>query len=211
MTVLPLDDVCKDRLREYGIEDQKLCDLACFSPGETVIREGDEIHQLYLIVEGKVRIYSVLPSGKELTLMYHESKGVLGDWEFLSGNHTASATSVAETPVRCIRVSYKEKLINNVGFVRRIASDSIERARRVSNNYVSAALQPSEKQVCAYILNSYPNGMILDYLTSMSKATGVSYRHLLRIIHKLCSEGILEKSERGYRITDLERLKAYSY
>ena len=210
MNAFPLDDVCTDKLREYGIEGRDSCELVCFDPGERVIREGDETEHLYLIIEGKVRIFSELPSGKELTLIYHESKGVIGDWEFLTDYHIASATSVAETPLKCIRIPHAEDLLHNVDFVRRIASDSIERTRSVTNNYVYTALQTSEKQVCTYILNNYPGGVILDYLTSLSKATGVSYRHLLRIIRKLCSENILEKSERGYRITDPDRLKSYS-
>ena len=209
MKIYPLNDLCKDKLREFSVDDHGFCDLACFDPGETVIREGDELYHLFLILKGKARIFSLLPNGKELTLMCHESEGVLGDWEFLTETPIASASIIAETPLNCVRISYKRMDIENIAFVRKIASESIERTRYVTNNYVTAVLQTSEKRICMYILKNYPNGVIVDYLTLISKATGVSYRQLLRIIRKLCIEKVLEKSGRGYHITDFDKLRSY--
>lgn len=54
------------------------------------------------------------------------------------------------------------------------------------------------------------NGVFREPLSDTAQSVAVSYRHVFRIMNKLCAQGILEKTEEGFRILDPEALRRRS-
>ena len=97
-------------------------------------------------------------------------------------------------------------LKSNVRFLNRLGSELALKLIRSSQNFVSASLYSGEERLCAYILQTSHNGIFSDILTDTACSVGMSYRHMFRLLNRLCEDGVLEKWENGYRILDRESL-----
>jgi CRP/FNR family transcriptional regulator, cyclic AMP receptor protein len=78
--------------------------LAKFPRQATIIAEGDESSSLYIIVSGKVRVYSSDEKSKEVTLMLMEAGGYFGELALLS-NEPRSASVVTLEKTTCAVIS----------------------------------------------------------------------------------------------------------
>lgn len=71
-----------------------------FSRGKNIFKEGEESNCLYLIISGKVQIYSMSAAGKEVLIQTLEQNDFFGEMSLLDGgNRSASARAVEETIV----------------------------------------------------------------------------------------------------------------
>lgn len=88
--------------------------LGRFSRGENIFKEGEESNCLYLIISGKVQIYSMSAVGKEVFIQALEQADFFGEMSLLDGgNRSASARAMEETIVfRLYRKEFME-ILNN--------------------------------------------------------------------------------------------------
>lgn len=68
-------------------------------------------------------------------------------------------------------------------------------------------LSPHKSRVASYILTLDSQEEILKDLKDIPLFLGIGYRHFLRILSSFVEEGMLEKTEQGYRAADFSRLK----
>jgi CRP-like cAMP-binding protein len=76
-------------------------------------------------------------------------------------------------------------------------------------------LYPVEVRLASYLLSLSSEGsgsmfhkeMNTSNLTEIADLIGTSYRHLNRVIHKLCGEGIIQRKKGILYIKDLSRLR----
>ena len=72
-------------------------------------------------------------------------------------------------------------------------------------------LYPLENRLVRYILEAYSTNYSQDEnsesLTHISELLGTSYRHLLRVLDKFCSENIIKKSNKTIVILDTQKLE----
>ena len=70
-------------------------------------------------------------------------------------------------------------------------------------------LYPLENRLASYILATYTNeySNSTENLTQISEFLGSSYRHLLRVLNKLESEGIIKRNNKKLIILDKDRLE----
>jgi CRP/FNR family cyclic AMP-dependent transcriptional regulator len=78
--------------------------IAKFAKQSTIISEGDESSSLYIILSGKVRVYSSDEKSKEVTLMLLETGGYFGELALLS-NEPRSATVTTLDKTTCAVIS----------------------------------------------------------------------------------------------------------
>ena len=72
------------RLREYAKD-------------EVIFRQGDTSHEVYVIVEGKVRIFKISPSGSETSINIFSTHDVIGEFATID-DRPRSATAKAIVP-----------------------------------------------------------------------------------------------------------------
>ena len=206
-----LDERDMEILANYGLHGLDLSQsaLLSFLPDEFISHAGDPIDCIYFVVSGKAKVFLTLSSGKQLLLAYFVSRGIIGDIELMTERPTNYTTIQAVTATQCIALPlefYAPVLKSNIIFVNYIARELAEKlVQRVINGAITT-LQPVETRICAYISQTAINGVFREPLTDAATTVGASYRHLLRSLDKLCSDGILRKEPFGFQILDMEQL-----
>jgi hypothetical protein len=83
-----------------------------YAKGETVFRRGDVGAELYVVVDGEIRVH-LDHAGREVTLARHRSGGVLGEMSvFDEQPRSASAQAMADTTVRVLKRDRLEAVVH---------------------------------------------------------------------------------------------------
>lgn len=108
--------------------------LGRFSRGENIFKEGEESNCLYLIISGRVQIYSMSAAGKEVLIQVLEQNDFFGEMSLLDGgNRSASARAVEETIVfRLYREDFME-ILNNYPQVALKINQTLSKRLRQAN------------------------------------------------------------------------------
>lgn len=203
-----------DLLAKYGLLDQQAtCEVRTFQSGETIFEQGVEYPYIMIVVSGKAKVCTSAPSGKDLVLAYYLSSGLIGDVELMANTTYATASVIALSPFECIVVPFQgdhDSIFQNLTFMTALAKDLSENLISSSHNYTSNALYSGEQRLCTYILQGAYKEQFFDNLTDVAATIGISYRHLMRLLNKLCNDGILKKEKRSFQILDKEQLKQRS-
>lgn len=104
----------------------------------------------------------------------------------------------------------KELLLNDAQFLRTLCEDLFSRFVQEAENFSRNLSYPLDMRLARFILLSSADNLYREKHTEAAAYLGVSYRHLLYVLSGFVREGILEKTEQGYRIADPEALKARS-
>ncbi len=199
-------------LKSYGLENLDMGDifLAGFKGGEYILRQGYEVGYLLFITQGSMKVFVTAPNGKSLFLCSYKS-GVVGDVELMTGDSLAASSVQAITDVWCIAIPvslYRVKLKNNNIFMNKMAESIAVKLCQSSKNNAVNILNSLESRLCSYITITSVDGYFEESKTVLSEILGTSYRHLLRTLNKLCTQGVLEKRGKGYSILDEKALTA---
>lgn len=197
----------KNILIKYGIDPDQLKGVSSFQfkAGEYFIWEGHPLDHLYFVVKGKAKVCLSASNGKQLLLCYFISQGIIGDIELMTEQKQAFTTMQAVTPFLCIGVPMelnRQILKNNLAFMNLIGKELAFKLKESDTRGVVQGLYTLEERLCAYIMQMQEEGWFRETLTEVAAFLGTSYRHLLRGLEKLCKEGILIKSGRGYQIVN---------
>lgn len=207
----PLKEEHIRRLTDWQITGIDLRDAAGlrFQPGETILRQGMPMDYLLFVISGKVKVCSDAANGKDLLLCYYISEGIIGDVELMTDKRVAGTTINAVTECLCIGLPYSKYadiLKNNLLFVNRVGRELALKLLRSSKNSALTALHSGEERLCAHISAVSQDGVFSETLTDAARSIGISYRHLLRILNRLCSAGVLAKKSGDYQIVDNREL-----
>jgi CRP-like cAMP-binding protein len=199
------------RLAEYGLELSALtgCGARAYEAGETLIHVGSYIDNMLLILEGRAKVCHYTANGRSLILCY-ASSGFMGDLEAMCGIKN-STTVAAMTDLICLAIPWRVNeayLRGNPVFLNALCQDLANKLLYSGSHAASAALRSCEGRLCAYLLEFSYKGVFSELLTETASYVGMSYRHMLRILNRLCREGLLEKGSSGYRILDPAGLEA---
>lgn len=198
--------------------------LNCFNKGEFIFRANEKIETLFFMVEGNSKVFILLKNGKSLLLRFYNPFVVIGDVEFMDGSPATCNVEVI-SPAVCIGIplnALQNQALNDPVFLRFICKSLGEKLAKNSVSSSINLLYPLENRLASYILaiaagdKSSPsfNGIFTDKLTEMADLLGTSYRHLIRTINKMTSEGIIEKQNNRIIIINrnsLERLAGDLY
>lgn len=198
-------------LKKYGIDLGAMhdCVVCRYEAGEIIFNQGKPVEYLYIVLKGKIKVCMLAANGRDLTLCYYISSGILGDVELVLEDKAASATSIADLTSHCVRIPLSlnlELLTNSITFMNQLAKGLSMKLLNSSNALVSSALYSGEERLCTYILITEHHGMFTGVLSDISKSIGISYRHLFRILNDLCRKGVLERRESGFLILDKQYL-----
>ncbi|MEQ7050896.1 helix-turn-helix domain-containing protein [Paenibacillaceae sp. P-4] len=192
--------------------------LYIYEQGELICSQGDPAEYFYVLVKGKVKVYNTSAEGKALIVSFKTALEAIGDIEYVQGIDFMNSVE-AVSPVHLIGVHYRwlhqygkhdppllQFLLNMITTKFCMKSDSL------SFNL----MYPVEARLASYLLSiSYDesdprfNGQLNAVsLRDVANFIGTSYRHLNRVIHKFCEEGLVERSRGFISVKDRERLRA---
>ncbi|WP_433942908.1 Crp/Fnr family transcriptional regulator [Paenibacillus sp. SN-8-1] len=184
--------------------------LYSFEHGELICSQGEPAHNLYVLVKGKVKIYTTSVEGKTLILSFKTPLDLIGDIEFVQGIEIIN-TVEAVSPVVMIGihhrwlVKYAQDHPPFLQFMLKIISQKFY----LKSNFLSFNLMhPVEVRLASYLLSvSYDesDSKFQGELTALSlkdaaNLIGTSYRHLNRVIQKFCAEGLIERTKGSLKV-----------
>ncbi|WP_100486545.1 Crp/Fnr family transcriptional regulator [Sporolactobacillus pectinivorans] len=176
-----------------------------FNPGELICSQGDIAEYLYVLVKGKIKIYTTSPEGKTLILSFKTPLEIIGDIEYVQQINFIN-TVEAVSPVFMIGVDdhWLRKYGDDDPRLLRSILEIITRKFHIKSNSLSFNLMyPVEVRLASYILSvsfdvsddQFKGWLNSTSLTDAANLIGTSYRHLNRVIRKLCSEGLIERNK----------------
>ncbi|CAG9610289.1 Crp/Fnr family transcriptional regulator [Pseudoneobacillus rhizosphaerae] len=216
-------ELLKSYMYSYNLEsifnEQILPHLSLYSfeQGELICSQGDPSEHLYLLVEGKVKIYTTSAEGKTLILSFKTPLELIGDIEYVQ-NINIINTVEAVSSVRMIGVHHRwlRKYGKDYAPLLQFLLDIITRKFAIKSNSMSFNLMyPVEVRLASYLLSvsfdksdSLFNGQLSINIKDAANLIGTSYRHLNRVIGQFCAEGMIERSKGSILVKDREGLRA---
>ncbi len=86
--------------------------LRVFQPSETIIKENENIDQLYIVLMGRVRVWTTGPKG-EVELKTMGPGAYFGEVSLMSGNKATASVEVKTGPAQVVAIE-KETLLELV-------------------------------------------------------------------------------------------------
>ncbi|MEY8745363.1 Crp/Fnr family transcriptional regulator [Bacillales bacterium AN1005] len=192
-----LETVFYEPLREH----MTLCH---FEKCELICREGEASEYLYVLVEGKIKIFTTSAQDKTLVLCFKTPLEVVGDVEYVRESNIIN-TVQAVSPVVMLRIHYRylAEYAGEYAPMLKFLLKIISHKFYIDSNFSNFNLMyPVEVRLASYLLSisTEEEGTVfheeLDAfnLTDIANLIGTSYRHLNRVIQKLCADGLIERN-----------------
>ena len=198
-----LHDIFDFDIRPYTI-------VKDFQPEEFIIREGERPSYLYYLVDGRAKLFLSHENGKISLINFLEGPCFIGEMELLDETRLPQGVK-AISLCRCFQIDISEcgeQLLQDTKFLRFLCTFLSEKATQNTNNYMRNQSYPLKNRFAEFILKMSMNGYYREPHTEVAEFLGVTYRHLLYVLAGFVQEGILQKTNQGYFITDEEKLKS---
>ncbi|MBT2738765.1 Crp/Fnr family transcriptional regulator [Bacillus sp. ISL-7] len=190
--------------------------LYSFEQGELICSQGEASQYLYVLVKGKVKIYTSSPEGNTLILSFKKPLEVIGDIEYVRGIDIIN-TVEAVSPVWMIGIHHRwlKKYGSDHAPLLQFLLDIITRKFHLKNNSMSFNIMyPVEVRLASYLLSvsfdesdSLNKNQLSISIKDAANLIGTSYRHLNRVITQLCAEGLIERNRGSILVKDRNGLR----
>ena len=180
-----------------------------FRSNETLIREAEQPDCLYFIAEGRVKISLLHENGRETIFSFLSAPAFVGELELL-GERDLAAKVTTLTPCTCYRIqssACRGQILNDSKFLRELCLMIARRNIQNTRNFAANQSYPLNVRLAQFILLSSHNGLYREKHTEAAAYLGVTYRHFLYVLADFVKQGLLEKTERGYRIANEQALR----
>ncbi|KAF6656911.1 Crp/Fnr family transcriptional regulator [Paenibacillus polymyxa] len=175
--------------------------------GEKLCSQGDAIEHLYILVQGKVKIFTSSTEGKTLILCFKTPIEVIGDVEYIRNSHVIN-TVEAVSPIYVIGVhrQWMNKYGRDYAPLLQFLLDIVTRKFCLDSDFSNFNLMyPVEVRLASYLLSvsfdesnsAFHEELRASSLVDVANLIGTSYRHLNRVIRKMIEEGLVERAK-GY-------------
>lgn len=192
--------------------------LRRFEQGELVCAQGERAEELFVLVKGKLKVYTNTAEGRTLVLCFKTPLEVIGDLEYVSEtdiHNTVEAVGTAHMiaiPHKWLR-KYGQDHAPLLDFLLRI----LTRKFLVKSNSTNLnLLYPVEVRLASYLLSVCFDETDADYrgrlpvrrLKDAANSMGTSYRHLNRVIQQFVEAGLIERIDGHLVVRDKAGLEA---
>jgi len=209
-------------LREHHIETSlpesihPHLSLYRFENGERICSQGEPAANLYVLVKGKIKIYTTSPEGKTLILSFKTPLELIGDIEYVRKMDFLN-TVEAVSSVMMIGVHHRwlTKYGNDYAPFLKFLLGVITQKFAIKSISMSFNLMyPVEVRLASYLLsvcfdesdNQVVGQLPTNSLSDAANLIGTSYRHLNRVIQQLSTAGLIERVNGNIWVKDKEKL-----
>jgi CRP-like cAMP-binding protein len=190
--------------------------LYCFEQGEMVCSQGEGAHYLYVLVKGKIKIYTSSAAGKTLILSFKTPLEVIGDLEYVQG---IDFINTVEAVSSVIMVGVDHRWLKKYGSghapLLQFFLEIITKKFALKSNSMSFNLMyPVDVRLASYLLSvSFAESDLLFKnqisisIKDAANLIGTSYRHLNRVITQFFHAGLIERNKGSILVKDREGLR----
>lgn len=200
------------RLREaMPFLDRYPWSLVRWSKGEHLCRCGEPVHHLIVLLDGRVSVSITTPHGRTHTITYcAPGELICGDVEAALGSTLATADLRAyDKEIFCAALDlrkHRAALMDDVDFLRfalcRVSREMVKDSVYATNNLLFR-LAP---RMAAFLLDQAPDGLFSVPLTHAAHLLGGSYRQISRVMKTFREQGLVERTDQGWRIVNRAEL-----
>lgn len=185
-------------------------ELHYFKKGSHICMKGETLKYFYFFVKGRAKVYISTPNGKSLLIRFYSPLQIIGDVEITCDTNADCNIQAIED---CLCIGIPLNVIHQIStydhkFLNFVCKHLSYKLTSTSASTSLNVLYPLENRLASYLLALYPsylnpeNKVITDNFTQLAELLGADYRHLLRVIDKLCSKNIIKKEKRSLVILD---------
>ncbi|GGG25740.1 catabolite gene activator protein [Lysinibacillus alkalisoli] len=188
--------------------------LMYYEQGEQICSQGDELQSLAILVEGKVKIYTTSMEGRHLILSFKNALEVIGDIEYIQKVEILNTVeAVTNVVMLCIPLDQVDKLYEEKIFLHFILQEITRKFYNKSHALSLNVMHPVEMRLASYIVATCCNEghhrpLATAHLPDVASFIGTSYRHINRVIQKLCERQLLERTRECIYVKDEKELRA---
>jgi CRP-like cAMP-binding protein len=189
-----------------------------FEKGEQICSQGETVEYLYILVKGKVKIFTTSEEGKTLILSFKTPLEVIGDIEYVQEIDTINTVEAVSSVVMIgVRQSVLRRFLKDHSPFLQFLLRIITRKFYIKSQFMRHnILYPVETRLASYLVSvaydeneALVNGKVsTSNLTDIANLIGTSYRHLNRVIKEFSLNGLVERDSGAIVIKDLEGLKS---
>jgi CRP-like cAMP-binding protein len=184
---------------------------------QTLFLEGDKAQGLYVVIQGRVKVFKMSPKGREQTLMIMGPGEPVGEVAVLSGEaYPASAETLEPSETLYIpRQAFLDLVTREPEVAMRLLAALSARLRSFASLIEDLSLRDVSERLAAHLLSLATEGSSEQTIdlkvskTQLSAAVGTVPETLSRAFQQLSRAGAVETSGRRVHIKDraiLERL-----
>ncbi|WP_342491835.1 cyclic nucleotide-binding domain-containing protein [Bacillus sp. FSL R5-0422] len=181
-----------------------------YEQGELVCSKGDKREYLYLLVKGKLKIFTTTKEGKTFILSFKHPLEAIGDIEYVQQTDMVN-TVEAVTEVHMLRVSHQALMCHakdDPRVLNFLLKGITNKFYTKSNDLSFHLLYPVEVRLASYLLSVVTSDESASALrlTDAASLIGTSYRHINRVIQQFCEKGLIERQRGNITISDRKGL-----
>ena len=201
MEILKNNTLLNDYVRERNIKEnfsvfEPAFVLLHYLPGELLTSPFSPSKYLQFIVEGELLLYD-MPDEESTVILQtnYQQVSVLGEVEVVDTQFTPFFVE-ARTDVYTVALNverYQSQLIEDPAFLRLVCRSLCGKLKGAVTSSVSLPLMD---RVLHYI-SHHDGEKPISNIARLAKSFNVSNRQLLRILKKLCDDGILQHNTKG--------------
>lgn len=192
--------------------------LYSFDQEELICSQDEPSQYLYILVKGKIKIYTTSVEGKTLILSFKTPLDLIGDIEYVQGTNIIN-TVEAVSKVYMIGIHHRwlDKYGKDYPPLLQFMLQIITQKFYMKSNSLSFNLMyPVEVRLASYLLSVsfdefdslFIGRLSTSSLKDAANLIGTSYRHLNRVIQQLCASGMIERTKGYILVKDREGLSA---
>ncbi|MFJ7936280.1 transcriptional regulator YeiL [Sporosarcina sp. NPDC096371] len=183
-----------------------------FSSNEYIVRFDEDIEYLFLLLDGRAKIYQVHENGKRALIQFLKKDDFIGELSLIEVEKNLKDV-VAINDCTCLAIplaSSKEHLLNDKLFFFNLSKYLGDKLLKRTDHYTDMQDYEFKNRLAKYILQIENDGCFQEKHTETAEYVGVSYRHLLYTLNQFLEDGLLEKRGRKYFIINKELLERLS-
>jgi CRP/FNR family cyclic AMP-dependent transcriptional regulator len=168
-----------------------------------LINEGDGGDSLYIVLSGRVKVYSSNPAGREVVIAFHGPGEYLGEMSLDGSPRSASVVTLEPTTCALVtRASFREFILAHPEFALHLIERLIQRVRVTTESVKSLALSDVYgrlvKLLLALAVERDGKLIVPEKLTQqdIAERVGASRDMISRLLKDLVAGGYLDVSDR---------------
>ena len=185
--------------------------IATYSKGHIIIREGERGDTMFVILSGRVKVFSSNREGKEVILDTHGPGETIGEMALDEGLRSASVIALESTTCSLIsREMMRRYVVQNPDFALQLIAKLIHRTRIAVENVKRLALLDVYGRLVSQLNALTPAesgvGVLVERMTQqeLAERVGASRDMVSRILHDLTEDGYV--AVRSRQIEVLKRI-----
>lgn len=127
-----------------------------YSAGQSIFARGDQGTDIFLVIEGRVRLSILTAEGRELSFNHAVAGDIFGEIAALDGGErSADATALVDTRMTVLAMAALDRMmVDKPTLARAVIGFLCHRLRNVSDHLENVALFPVEARLARFLLHA---------------------------------------------------------